>query len=120
MTAIILIMNFFVLYFLEGPKNYAYKVRETSGNEFTVCKVRGLTLNHEVSKIINFETIKSFVLHDQPDPLVVPYKNKIVRQKHWTVVTKPMTKKYNRVAPKRRVLENFSTLPFGYVEEGNE
>lgn len=105
------------LIFSEGPKNYAYKTREENGNELTTCKVRGLTLNYQVSQIVNFETVKNFVLKDNPDPIIVHYPTKIARRHYCEVVTKPMVKKYNRVPPKRRVLANYSTLPFGYVDE---
>lgn len=100
----------------ESPKNYAYKVREESGEEFSTCKVRGLTLNYESSKLINFNSIKNFVLSENPNPISVTFPSKIARQAHYTVVTKPLTKKYNRIPSKRRVLEDYSSLPFGYVE----
>lgn len=78
--------------------------------------MRGLTLNYEVSKIINFEAIKTFVLQDDPEPIVVPFKHKIARAKFCRVETKAVTKKYNRVPAKRRILPDYSTLPFGYVD----
>lgn len=108
-------LSFFIL-FSESPKNYAYKVRQKSGEEFTVCKVRGLTLNHEVSKVVNFDMIKTFVLDDDPESKTVSYPHKIQRQKLFNVVTKPVSKKYNRILCKRRVLDDYSTLPFGYVD----
>ena len=40
-----------------GPKNYAYGVMTggTEEVEKTVCKVRGITLNYNASKLVNFE-----------------------------------------------------------------
>jgi len=48
-----------------GPKNYAYRViADGTGGEVekTVCKVRGMTLNYNVSKLVNFERIKDMIL----------------------------------------------------------
>ena len=91
---------------------------EEDGNQFTVAKVRGLTLNYEASKIINFDTIKEFILNPPTEPLLVSYKNKIQRKRPYMVVSKSLTKKYNKVAPKRRLIDDihFKTLPFGYVD----
>jgi len=42
-----------------GPKNYAYRVMTggTGVEEKTVCKVRGITLNYNESKLDSFERI---------------------------------------------------------------
>ena len=48
-----------------GPKNYAYSVMAggTGGREEkTLCKVRGITLNYNASKLVNFERIKDMIL----------------------------------------------------------
>jgi len=40
-----------------GPKNYAYKsINSVTGEEKTVCKVRGITLNYSASQLVNFES----------------------------------------------------------------
>ena len=39
-----------------GPKNYTYSVLDTGdGREKIVCKIRGLTLNYNASKMVNFD-----------------------------------------------------------------
>lgn len=93
------------------------KIHKPDGEDITICKVRGLTLNHETSSIINFDSIKQFVLDPPADPLVVLYKNKIQRKRLFRVVTSPMSKKYNQIPPKRRLLDDLSTVPFGYKME---
>jgi len=53
-----------------GPKNYAYMVM-TGGRgekEKTVCKVRGITLNYNASKLVNFERIKDMILKSGIEP----------------------------------------------------
>jgi len=46
-----------------GPNNYAYRVFDTvTGDSQTVCKVRGITLNCNASKLENFEIIRDMIL----------------------------------------------------------
>jgi hypothetical protein len=49
-----------------GPKNYAYRV--VIGIDATkpvkrVCKVRGITLNYNASKLVNFDVIRKMILN---------------------------------------------------------
>jgi len=42
-----------------GPKNYAYKVIDSvTGERKHVCKIRGITLNFNASRIVNFDVKK--------------------------------------------------------------
>ena len=46
-----------------GPQIYAYKVVDsTTGERKTGCKVRGITLKYNASKLVNFEVIKDMIL----------------------------------------------------------
>ena len=46
-----------------GPKNYAYKVVDTStGERKHVCKVRGITLNYNALHLVNFDVISDMIL----------------------------------------------------------
>ena len=39
-----------------GSKNYAYKsTNSVTGEEKTICKVRGITLNYSASQLVNFK-----------------------------------------------------------------
>ena len=50
-----------------GPKNYSYKVANTStGSRKTVCKVRGITLNYNATRLVNFDVIKDIILKQGP------------------------------------------------------
>jgi hypothetical protein len=42
------------------PKNYAYRVI-TNEDVKTLCKVRGITLNYNISKLLNFEVIRAMI-----------------------------------------------------------
>ncbi|XP_033106710.1 probable DNA polymerase [Anneissia japonica] len=95
-----------------GPKNYAYKL--DSGK--TVCKVKGLTLNFANSKKINFETVSNIVKGIGPDIIKTFESNRITRKpKTRKIVNETSTKDYRIVYDKRIIIDNFKTLPYGYV-----
>ena len=100
-------------YVSAGAKNYGYQLQD--GNQ--VCKIRGFTLNHRNSLILNFDSIKELITtHDrQNDQLEVDDPHKIVR-KEGHLYNKAEKKKYRLVYDKRWLLENLSTLPFGWKE----
>ena len=84
-----------------GPKNYGYQTRKGKQE----CKVRGISLNSEGSKQLNFKILKQNVLDDIQTPLdsgvrqtevVKPYH--IVRHaKDYTIETMLQTKNYQMV-----------------------
>ena len=60
-----------------GPKNYAYKLCDSvTGEEKSVFKVRGITLNYSISQLVNFDTIKDMILKGAP-PVTVHTDRKI-------------------------------------------
>ena len=97
-----------------GPKNYAYRLN--SGESF--CKVRGFSLNYQTSQVINFESMKECLfswIEKKPQPDLITVKTEFRRKKHNpTVYTREIVKHYGVVYDKRRVLQNFTTVPFGY------
>ncbi|XP_046406254.1 probable DNA polymerase [Ischnura elegans] len=98
-----------------GPKNYAYVVRSSSNSKFkkSVCKVRGITINSSNDGVVCFETLKAMLLNDEPGR-TVEYSHKIARMKNHDIVSKPESKLFRIVYTKRKRLENFDTLPYGY------
>jgi len=64
-----------------GPKNYAYKsIDSVTGEEKTVCKVRGITLTYSASQLVNFESIRSMILRGgETDTVTVHTERKIKR-----------------------------------------
>jgi len=52
-----------------GPKNYAYRVVDTvTGDSQTVCKVRGITLNYNATKLVNFEINRDMIFRGMNPP----------------------------------------------------
>ena len=93
-----------------GPKNYTYKLN-TGG---VVCKVRGFSLNHKASQILNFESMKKalYSWKNQDETELVTIRTEICRDKK---VQKFSTELYINIMvlcmTKKVVLE---TVPYGY------
>ena len=109
-----------IIEFASGcPKNYGYKTRQGKQE----CKVRGISLNSEGSKQLNFPILKQNVLDDIEEPLATgtrqtavrkPYH--IVRQaKDYRIQTTEQVKQYQLVYSKRVIdPKTFQTYPYGY------
>lgn len=105
--------NHIVSFVSGGPKNYAYL--ENDGSQ--TCKVKGFTLNYENSQFVNFETIRDLVLGNQKAKIHLPARNKICRDKYAnTVYNRQEDRNYSVVYTKRRIVNDYDTLPFGYVD----
>jgi hypothetical protein len=105
-----------------GPKNYAYKVRLTDDTFKTVCKVRGITLNHNASQIVNFDYMKHMIL-DGASEVHIRAERKIKRKRGSEgvyIVSEPEDKIYRTCFLKRRRLADGShdSIPFGYINPG--
>jgi DNA polymerase type B, organellar and viral len=99
-----------------GPKNYALKIWSTKANDYvTMCKVKGITLNSENMRFINFETIKRMILESEsPREIVLVNKNKINRSLGLGVWSSTQEKTYKTVLTKRvRDGDSFDTVPYG-------
>ncbi|KAG5873201.1 hypothetical protein JTB14_013361 [Gonioctena quinquepunctata] len=71
-----------------GPKNYSYTLWSTKNREHkTVCKVKGISLNHSASQLINFDVIKDMVL-TPCDPIFIVNKQIRRTQEHEVVTLK--------------------------------
>lgn len=97
-----------------GPKNYSYRLN--SGECF--CKVRGFSLNYASTDIINFVSMKeALVSWKNRDEKVEMTTVKVMfkrNKKQPKIFTIKVPKNYGVVYNKRHVLNNFSTLPYGY------
>ena len=97
-----------------GPKNYAFSVFcPSNGERTTKCKVKGITLNYENSKVVNFTSLRNMIL-ENADPVHVHNPKKIKRKHGGMVVSEPESKEYKVVFKKRRLTDNFDSLPYGY------
>jgi len=97
-----------------GPKNYAFSVFcPSTDKRATKCKVKGITLNYENSKVVNFTSLRDMILEDAP-PVHVHVSKKIKMKHGGIVVSEPETKEYKVVFKKRRFMDNFDSLPYRY------
>jgi hypothetical protein len=97
-----------------GPKNYGFSVFcPTTGKCVNKCKVKGITLNYENSKVVNFTTLRNMIL-DNTSPVHVHNPKKIKRKRGGIVVSEPETKEYKVVFKKRRLIGDFDSVPYGY------
>jgi hypothetical protein len=81
-----------------------------------ICKVKGITLNAENLKLINFESIKTMITEpDTPQTIRVVDKHKISREITKGIWSSEQQKTYKTVLSKRwrEHDTDFDTLPFG-------
>ena len=111
--------NFFLLnsisslpnmFISSGPKSDAY--RQDDGKENT--KFKGVTINKKNSKFVNFESIKEIIFEGREIKLP-PYELFVRDKVRGAIYNRPMRKSVKLVYTKRILLENFDTLPYGYV-----
>ena len=70
-------------------------------------------MNYENSKFVNFSSLRDVILEDAPPVHVHNPKN--IKGKHGgMVVSEPETKEYKVVFKKRRLMDKFDSLPYGY------
>jgi hypothetical protein len=91
-----------------GPKSYAYKVK----GKVKDCKMKGITLNWENSKDINFDTLKQLVDCDK-EKLSTKQNIRFEKHKEKGITTFNMTKDIKFTMDKREV-NGYWTYPFGY------
>lgn len=94
------------------PKSYAYKT--VSNKE--VCKVRGFTLkSHTNSQLINVSTMRDLVVNKSNESIKIVNHKKMSRLSR-KLYNRVEEKEYKMVYTKRRLLNDLSTLPFGYYK----
>jgi hypothetical protein len=108
-----------------GPKNYAYKTSKKN----TVYKVRGITLNYATAQLVNFDSIRDMIFGtDAADVITVRSERKIKRKKRTgdgsgpssagvAIIVSELEEKIYRVSfQKRSRLDDFDSVPFGYMK----
>lgn len=98
-----------------GPKCYAYHTLRGK----TQIKCKGVTLNNKNAKTVTRESLKSlvdaFVKDRNSDAHVTAVTDTIVRdKKRLHLKNKTVSKKVRVVYNKRRVLPDYTTLPYGF------
>ena len=75
--------------------------------------MKGLTLNYNNSDVVNFTSLRNMILENDT-PLHVHNPKKIKRKHCGVVVSETETKEYKVVFKKRRLMDNFDSLPYGH------
>lgn len=107
-----------------SEKSYAYTVMSNEGiYKGTVCKVKGICLNHENSQHVNFNSMKELVLKGEYEnsDLIKFNTNTIQRSGDSTVYTTKKEYTFKVNARKRRRVgdESICTLPYGFKRINN-
>lgn len=98
-----------------GPKSYAFRVYSPLVEKYyDVCKVKGITLNYETSRIINFDKIKKMILYREPS-VYVAYQS-FDRTDYHEVVVRDKEKVFNAVSRKRK-FEDCNSVPYGFKNQ---
>ena len=93
-----------------GPKSYAYRQDDDKEN----TKFKGVTLNSTNRQLVNFNSIKEIIFEKKI--ITLPPYDLFVRDKvSGRVLNRPMRKTVKLVYTKRILLDNFDTLPYGYL-----
>src|SRR5580765_1759142 len=113
-----------------GPKFYAYVVRTPDGRTHESCKVKGITLNYENSRLINFNSIRNLLLSKErewinekdeeegSDETSINLRFRAIRRTVFhEIVTRDETKVCTAVLLKRRFIDSRCSLPYGYKSE---
>ena len=102
-----------------GPKNYAHKVVDTrTGKRKRVCKVRGITLNYNASRVVNFDVIRDMILGAVKERTVTVHSEQKIKRKRKregegivSIVTEPGNKMSRISFFKRRRLRTRRSSP---------
>ena len=91
------------------------------GERNTICKVQEITLNYNVSQMVNFDVIRDMILNAGPDDFVTVHTDKKIKRKvrggestGVSIVTEPEDIIYRVTFFKRRHLHGNTSVPFGY------
>ena len=94
-----------------------------TGEEKTVCKVRGIALNYSASELVNFESMKHMILKgDGTETVTVHTARKIKRKRgkdgngRVQIVKEPEDMTYRVSFLKGRRLQGNTSVPFGYIK----
>ena len=88
-----------------------------------LCKVRGITLNHSTSQLVNFDVIRDMILktgRTTPDDVVTVHTDKKIKRKTGKdggvqILSEAEDKIYRVSFFKRRRLHDNNSVLFGYL-----
>ncbi len=82
-----------------------------------MTKVRGISLDSYASQKVNFGVMRRHVqqfVKEKKEEKTMLYLRKIRRMADRQIMTRTEQKTYRIVFDKRRILDDFTTIPFGY------
>ncbi|XP_044005559.1 uncharacterized protein LOC122850483 [Aphidius gifuensis] len=96
-----------------GPKFYSYIAEKPDGTISKVCKLKGVRLDVNAQKLVNYDSIKT--LTDGENDKIIVTCDSIRRTKEHDVHTISESKIVRVTGPKRKFTGNMNnTLPYGY------
>lgn len=111
-----------------GPKFYAYVVQTADGHRHEICKIKGIKLNFENSRLLNFSSIKDLLISREREEEEEEKNNEeraatavrlefgaIRRNAFHDVITRREVKTCAPVLVKRRFINSRCSLSYGFV-----
>ena len=94
-----------------GAKSY----RHWTNKGKVITKQKGLTLDVENSKLVNFDTLKHLVLNHMPNLNHIETKERFqFRWENKQVITKFISKSIRSTISEKIQINGYSTLPYGF------
>jgi RNAse (barnase) inhibitor barstar len=99
-----------------GPKSYGYSLKLHT--EIQNCKIKGITLSHKTSQLLNMSTLKDLLLSSENVPIEVTTEHSMRRNKTTKrIFSRDITKKFRVTNDKRIMIKgSFVTLPYGHQD----
>lgn len=97
---------------------YSYRITDTlSGSTEIAIKVKGISLSYDTSKIVNMDTLKDLLTLDENKPPVIVKTRAIRRTAEHLLISVNETKTLKNTFTKRRRVEDYKSIPYGYESE---
>lgn len=108
--------NYFFTNYITYFRQYALKLsHKTTGEEKFLIKLRGITLNHDNSQRIQYESFKEMILKFGEEEKIIECSYfKLGPEQNSTIMSKNLKKKYKVVNRKGLVASNYRLYPFGF------
>lgn len=109
-----------------GPKSYSLQYRHNDGTISEKTKLKGFVSTSETKTQLSFNNFKKMVfgcVNENSesgilDSYTIETKRKVIgRKKYFNVITSEQTKRFGFTFDKRIVLDDYSTIPFGYRQK---
>jgi G:T-mismatch repair DNA endonuclease (very short patch repair protein) len=113
--------SYIVSFVSGGPKFYAYVVRTPDGCNREICKIKGIKLNFENARLLNFDSIYNLLVDNEREEneerTSIRLNFKAIRRTAFhEIVTRSEVKTCTPVLLKRRFINSRCSLPYGFVE----